>query len=266
MAIMSKTAAWAVLTLGLANPGAAATLQEATVAAFDAYIRQTEQRIAGQVSGKSSFLWSGASAARREQVMKGETAAQPWNSRPEIEVTGGLIHDWIGAVFIPGTNLITVLNLVRDYDNHYRIYAPEVIASKTLSREGDHYRVHLRLLKKKVITVVLNSEHDVQYYRDSPTRWHSRSYSTRIAEVDNPGAHNERELPPDDGHGFLWRLYSYWRFEERDGGVYVECQAISLTRAIPAGLGWLIEPIIRELPKESLVRTLEGTRQALAKR
>jgi hypothetical protein len=253
------------LALWTAGAGAAAELKSETLAAFDSYIRTTEARIANQVSGKRSFLWTDESAQRRDLVRKGQIVAQPWNSRGEAPVPSGLIHDWIGSVFIPGVSLDKVLAMVQDYDNHYKIYQPEVIASKTLQHDGNHYKIYLRLLKKKIITVVLNSEHDINYYPIGPTRLHSRSYSTRIAEVDNPGERDERELPVGAGHGFLWRLYSYWRFEERDGGVYMECQAVSLTRDIPTGFGWLIEPVIRDLPKESLMRTLEGTRQALKK-
>ena len=44
----------------------------------------------------------------------------------------------------------------------------------------------------------------------------------------------------------------------------MECEAVSLTRDIPTGLGWMIEPIIRDLPRESLVNTLQKTKEALA--
>jgi hypothetical protein len=121
----------------------------------------------------------------------------------------------------------------------------------------------LRLLKKKIMTVVLDTDHEVHYGRVDRIRWFCRSYTTRIAEVENAGKPNEKVLPPDTGYGFLWRLYSYWRFQERDGGVYLECRAISLTRDVPVGLGWIIEPIIQKLPKESLIHTLACTRQAL---
>jgi hypothetical protein len=123
----------------------------------------------------------------------------------------------------------------------------------------------MRLLKKKVITVVLDTEHDIHYFPVDATHCRSQSRTTRIAEVDNPGKPDERELPPGTGHGFLWRLDTYWRFEERDGGTWIECQAISLTRDIPTGLGWLIEPIIRSLPRESLENTLRETAAALGK-
>jgi len=251
------------LALWLVCAASAAELKKTTVEAFEKYIRATESRVAEQTTGQRSFLWADESRQRQEQVRQGQVLAQPWNRRGEVDVPDGLIHDWIAAVFIPGATLDATLALVQDYDNHYKIYRPEVIASKTLARDKNHYKIHLRLLKKKVITVVLNTEYDLDYFPLGSSRWHSRSYSTRVAQVEDAGKPQERELPVGKDGGYVWRLYSYWRFEERDAGVWVECEAITLTRDIPTGLGWLVEPIIRDLPREALVRTMEGMRGAL---
>jgi hypothetical protein len=242
-----------------------AELKPATVAAFDSYIRGTEARIDGQVRGTRAFLWADESPERVRRIRAGEVLSEPWRDQAEMPVPGGLIHDWIGAVFIPGASLAGTIRLVQDYDHHRNLYKPEVIDSKLLGRQGDDFKVYLRLLKKKILTVVLDTEHDARFFPLDARRCYSRSYSTRIAEVADAGKPGERELEPGHDHGFLWRLYSYWRFEERDGGVYVECEAVSLTRNVPAGLGWLIEPIIRNLPRESLARTLSGTRAALTR-
>jgi hypothetical protein len=137
--------------------------------------------------------------------------------------------------------------------------------SKILAHDGNSFKVYMRLLKKQVVTVVLNTTHDVRYVPVDATRWYSKSYSSRIAEVENAGKPSEQELPPGRDHGFLWRLNSYWRFEERDGGVYVESQAVSLTRNVPTGLGWLINPIIRSLPRQSLENTLRSAQKAALK-
>jgi hypothetical protein len=192
-----------------------------------------------------------------------------WRSRiaapGTIAVPGGLIHDWIGAVFIPRVTLGQTLALIQDYDHNQDNYKPEVLASRLVSRHGNDFKVHLRLMKTKVVTVILDTDYDVRYFPLGGGRCHSRAYSTRIAEVKDAGKPDERTLPPGQDDGFLWRLYSYWRFQERDGGVYVECEAISLTRAIPVGLGWLIAPIITTLPRESLANTLRETRVALQK-
>ena len=237
-------------------------LKPQTEQAFNRYVRETEARLDQQTAG-TQFLWTDAAADRQRAVRGGQIVVEPKNAKGDVSIPDGLIHDWIGAVFIPGATLERTLALVEDYDQHKRFYQPEVRDSKLLRRDGNEYKVFLRLLKKQVLTVVLNTDHDVRYTPLGPTRWKSESHSTRIAEVENPGDHDERELPPGRDHGFLWRLNSYWRFEERDGGVYVECEAVSLTRSVPTGLGWLINPIVRSLPRESLANTLRETRAAL---
>lgn len=260
---MKKFVWSAVLSAAVAMGARAVELRPETLAGFERYVRGAEDRIHARISGIGPFLWTDESAERRERVRRGEALAEPFQSRGGTAAPGGLIHDWIGAVFVPGVSLSKALALAQDYDRHAQIYSPEVVASRVISQQGNHYRVYMRLHKKKILTAVLNTEHEVEYNSLDAKRWYSRSYSVRVAEVENAGGRGERELPEDRGHGFLWRLYSYWRFEERDGGVYIECQVISLTRDIPSGLGWLIEPIVRDLPKESLLRTLEGTRRAL---
>jgi len=238
-------------------------LKPQTVEAFDAYIREAEAAMEQTMQTKGSFLWSDLNSDRSRAVQGGQVVAQFWGGRGPADVPNGLIHDWIGAVLIPGTTLKNTLALIQDYDNHKNIYKPEVIGSKLISHKDGDFQIYLRLLKKKIITVVLDTDHAVHYLALDGSREVCRSYTTRIAEVEDAGSPKERILPPDTGFGFLWRLFSYWRFQERDGGVHVECRAISLTRDVPSGLGWIIKPIIQKLPKESLTNTLEATRQAL---
>lgn len=236
-------------------------LKPRTVEAFNQYMQAAQARFDGSLRS-GPFLWVDASADRRRAVSEGKILAEPSKESGDIEIPDGLIHDWTGAVFVPGATLAQTLRVVEDYDNHKNIYRPEVMESRLLSRHDDDFKIFLRVLKKQVLTVVLNTEHDVHYVRLDGTRCYSKSFTTRIAEVQDPGP-NEHELPPGNDHGFLWRLNSFWKFEERDGGVYLECRAISLTRDVPAGLGWLINPIIRTLPRESLTNTLKATRRAL---
>ncbi|MGB6499584.1 MAG: hypothetical protein WBF09_21525, partial [Candidatus Acidiferrum sp.] len=135
--------------------------------------------------------------------------------------------------------------------------------SKIESRDGDHFRVFLRFRRHKVITVVLDTEHDIRYFHDAPGRAHSRSSAVRIAEVENPGKSDERELPPGEDGGYLWRMETWWRMEEGDGGVYLQSEVVSLTRDIPTGLGWLVGPFVTSIPKETLTFTLESTKKAV---
>ena len=238
-------------------------LNPPTLEAFNVYIQRAEMEMEQTLHGSEPFLWSERAPERSQEVGSGSIVVQFWSGRGPITVLNGLIHDWIAAVFIPDSTIDKIFEVIQHYDNHKNIYKPEVIASKLASRDGNDFQIYLRLRKKKIITVVLDTDHEVHYRPVDQARWVCRSYTTRIAEVDNAGSRDEQVLVPDTGYGFLWRLYSYWRFEERNVGVVVECRAISLTRDVPSGLGWAIKPIIKKLPKESLIHTLEATRQAL---
>ena len=244
-------------------PAWAADLKPATVVAYEKYVSQREKAIARDRLQAPRFLWLEQSPERLRQARAGQVVIDDWEGGPSRDIPDGMIQDWIGGIFIPGATLAQTLALVQDYDNHRRYYAPEVIDSRLIERNGDLFRIHLRVLKKKVITAVLDTEHEVRYFTLNEHRAHSRSASTRIVEIDDFGESTQRELPPGDDHGFLWRWNSYWRFDQRDGGVYVECESISLSRDIPFGLSFVVEPIIRSLPRESLRNTLENTRRAV---
>jgi hypothetical protein len=260
--------------LALPCPSAAAEPKPAALRGFEQYVQQTEQRIAGEVRAAGAFLWVDELPATRrdqarERLRRGEVVIERVERRPAgggISTPGAMIHHWMGTVLIPGATLAEVLRTIQDYDRHQEYFRPEVERSRTLRHDGNDYTVYLRLKRIKVITVVLDSEHQVRYLRLDAARAYSESHSTRIAELEHPGEAGERALPAGDDHGFLWRLNSYWRFLETSEGVYVQCEAVSLTRDVPAGLGWLIGPFIESIPKESLQFTLQSARAAVSGR
>jgi hypothetical protein len=266
----------AVEILGAQTPAVmSADLRPETVEAFDRYVRLTEARINGEVSQTEKFLYLDAlPPPRRSEVLaalkRGEIFMQRLQtldaSGQKMEAPDAIIHHWLGAVFVPGANLSQTMALVQDYNHHQDIYKPEVTRSRLLTHQGNDFTIYYRLRKRKVITVTLNTNHAVHYFPVDSRRWYSRSYSTRIAEVENADTPNEREKPVGHDGGFLWRINSYWKFAEKDGGVYVECESVSLTRDIPTGLGWLIKPFVTSIPKESLEMTMGSTRAALAGR
>ena len=259
------------VSVALAAEPPASRLKSETQEAFDRYVKQTEARNEAELKRGTALLWvDGLPEAKRAEayaaLKRGEVKMQKLETREKgetIPCPGGMIHHWTGVVLIPGAKLEDVLGVLEDYDRHSMYYAPDVERSKLESREGDHFRVYLRFRRHKVVTAVLNTEHDVDYFHDGPGRAHSRSSAVRIAEVENPGASDEREKPPGNDSGYLWRMETWWRMEEGDGGVYVQSEVVSLTRDIPTGLGWLIGPFVTSIPKETLNFTLEVTRKAV---
>jgi hypothetical protein len=226
---------------------------------YDAYIAATEARIQREVRS-ASYLWAERDPERWRRVREGEVVVEPWNQHGPSEFGNGLLHDWIGALFVPGTTLAQVTSFLQDYASHKNYFRPEVVDSALVGHDGDDWRIRYRIVKRYIITVVVNTDQTANYTPLSGTRLLSRSVATRIAEVKDAGEADERELDPRKDTSIVWRLNTYWRLEERDGGVYVECEAISLTRAAPHGLRWLVNPIIRSLPGASLAHVLEATR------
>lgn len=257
-----------VISLALAAmPATAADLSPRSVEAFNRYIEASEARMkAGE-----SFLWldtqpAAQRAKRLAELKQGGLLIERLRTRSggrDIDVPDALVHHWVGAVFVPGATVDDALALLQDYNRHGEIYRPAVARSKLISRDGDVFRFYLRFFQKKVITVVLNSEHEARFSRPGPDRAEGRIYSTRIAEVENPDTPQERELPVGRDGGYLWRLNTYWRLLERDGGLYIECESMSLTRGIPFGLGWIVGPFVTSVPRESLEFTLTTTRKML---
>lgn len=234
-----------------------------TLAAFDQHAAEAELAMQPCFCGETPSLWPELKPEVSQRIRDGQVHAEFRSGTGPIHVPEGLIHDWIGAAFAPGATLAETLALIQNYDNHKNIYKPEVIDSRLLSHLGNDFQISLRLRKKRLVTVVLDTCHDVHYTEISPTRWTCRSFTTSIREVEHAGLPKEVVSPDDAGYGYMWRLNSYWNFEERDAGVWFECRAISLSRDIPKGLAWIVEPIIRKLPRESLIQTLQATQQAL---
>jgi hypothetical protein len=215
-----------------------------TSRAFDQYILAAEKQLRD-----GAFLYSDAHPEAKTAARNGQTVVVEQRSG-EVLIPGGLIHDWLGFTFFPGAHLAGVRALMQDYGSYKRIYAPDVIDSKLLARDGDNFRVFLRMQNKQFITLTYDSEYEVGYSAPAADRMEIISRSMRIQQA-------------GDDQGFLWRLNSYWRFKEADGGVYAECRSISLSRGIPFGFGWL-RGVLEQFPRDSMVRTMEATRRAVA--
>lgn len=230
-----------------------ADLNSKTAQAFDAYVAKAGREMA---SGPIRVEAKAGAAAR----------VFTWGAEAAVEVEGGLVHDWGGAVFVEGVTAEQAVALLTDFARHSAIYAPEVSASRLLGKQGELYRSSMRLIRRNVITVVLDTEFETTYTRIAPNRWLGVVRSTRIQEVEDSGEPGERLKPADTGYGFLWRQNSWWVIEEREDGVVLQLRSASLSRDIPLGLAWAIKPMVTALPRESVAGMLEKTAAALKAR
>lgn len=249
----------APLLLCVLNAYPASTLTPEAARAFDRYAGSAE----GSMTDLEHFLRIDVDPAAKKKLRGGEVRIDSCGPPDDLEVPGGMIQDWRGVMFIPRATIKNVKAILQEYGNYKVFYKPEVVESKELAHQGNDYDIFLRLRKRQILTVVLNTEYHVRYVEPDPHHMYVTSRSSRIAEVRDPDRSLADEEPVGRDSGFLWRLNSYWRFEEADGGVYAECRAISLSRDVPLGLAWMVKGFVTKFPKESMQNTLRGTKAAV---
>jgi len=263
MKILSSGVTAIVLAAGSGfGPLHAAELQPAASAAWEAYVARADRQMLARVTSTGPFLWIDEAPDRSQRVQEGLILVAPGMGSGTRAVPSGLVHHWLAAAFIPRANLTDVLRIAHDYANYKRFYVPGVIESRLLP--GEEPSFSMRTLHRVLfITAVLDSQFATRDFQVAPTRWYIVADSTRVQEVENYGRPDEHILPPDRGRGFIWRLHTITRYEERDRGVYVEMEAIALSRDIPAAVRWLINPAVARFSQDELITSLRQTRDAV---
>ncbi len=258
-----------VLVALMAPPAHAAELTRETQAAWRKQVAATEARIDRELRSQGPFLALDREGAKdaaqtRAALRTGTVAVRNLEgadrSGEGLEVAGGTIHHWRGAVFIPNVGVDEVLAAVSDPGSRAAHRQEDVLEARVLSRSPNHLRLFLKLQRRVIVTATYNTEHDVVYGTHGPGRASSRSVATRIAEVLNPGERDERECPPGMDRGFLWGMNSYWRYQAVPGGVIVELESLTLSRGVPWGVGAVVRPLVDQVARESLTRTLVSLR------
>ncbi len=267
---------WALMSAALLLvPGAslieAAELHPETVEAWDAYVKATERRIAKELASPEKFLALDFQAEdkvrqERSKLFMGEIRITDVKSLDadgrKIKVPDGMIHHWRGSVFIPNVTLDDVYARVEN-PTIEDTRQDDVLDSTVFERTPESLKLYLKLQRSKIITVVYNTEHRVRFQRPDLDKAWSRSMATKIAEIENPNSGDEREKPEGHDRGFLWRMNSYWRYQQAEGGVIVECESMTLSRSIPAVIKYFVNPMINKVARESMHRTLDSMRTRL---
>ena len=242
----------------------AASLGPATSKAWDDYVEFVNRRMEQRLTRDRLFLWVDEAPEHLARVRAGEVLVSPTSAENPKRVPSGLIHDWIGAVFIPNATLADVTQVVSDYARYKDFYKPAVTQSKPIASGKETDRFSMLLINKSlVLTTVFDTDYESCFLRVDARRGYSISSTTRIQEVEEYGAPPQYLLPVGEGRGFIWKLFSIARYVERDGGVYVELNAIALSRDIPASFRWLVEPIVRRVSRGALLTTLQQTESAV---
>lgn len=247
------------LILFASTCGAEAPSPQAS-AAFDRYVRAVEARNSQDHSAPESFL-ADIDAEHAARLQQGEVIVERLSPPEGAALPGALLHDWRGTAFVRGATVQEFEQLLRNFAAYAAEFSPQVLAAKLLAARGDQLEMEMRVRQRNVITVTLDGTYEVRFGRlDAEHGW-STSQSARIEEI----GPNGQPLPAQAQHGFLWRLDTWWSYEQRDGGLYVQVETVSLTRSIPAGLGWVVGQYVENISRDSLAFTLRAACAAARK-
>jgi hypothetical protein len=254
-----------MLFLAVAARVGAAPTEEATTA-YNSYISQVE----GRLARKHQTTCVSLADADLARIRNGDLVVEQVSPGTNEKLPGAQLYDWRGTAFVAGAKPEDFVRLMKDYDAYPRTFSPEMLRARVVTHEGDDYQVIMRVRQKHILTAVLDITYDVTFGRGGSGGTVGQcgyviSRSTHIAEIDQAGTSQERALAPSEDHGYLWRQNNYWSYEERDGGLYIQIESISLSRSIPAGLGWAIGSFTKSIPRETLEFTLRSMRNALQK-
>jgi len=258
---------FSVLVLAFQGTASAANLEPATLKAWDDYVESASRRMQQRLGPDKTFLWVDESPDRLAKVRASEIVVLPMKPHIPEKVPSGLIHDWVGAVFVPHASIKDALAVLGDYAHYKDVFRPTVIDSRTIATSETKDRFSMVLMNKAFfLKTALDADYESRYVRVDDRRGYTVSSTTRIQEVEEYGAPAEHALREGEGRGILWRLFGVTRYLERDGGVYIEVEAIALSRDIPASLRWLVEPAVRRVSRASLSTSLQQTEDAVRSR
>lgn len=242
----------------------ALALPPETLAAFYAYVARVEARMDTETGSANTFLWiDNLPASRRQDVSRrlkrAKAVVEPGEGSGGgvVGVPSALIQHWSGTVFIPGVTLQQTLATLQDYERYPRLFKP-VLRAKIVEHQGEFYKLSIRAVQSKIVTTAMDLDTDIRYSTLDSTHVSARGYSTRIMGLRDHDTPQERQRPSVN----LWRLNHYARFEERDGGTYLEFEIVCLTRSVPTGLNWAIAPF-RQFVGSEFARALEATRSVV---
>lgn len=245
-----------------AGAGKAAGLNSDVHSAWDRYLEAAQAKMNARLRSGGCFLQAEENAGQMQRLKNGEIVVAPGADQNPKRIPGALIHHWIGAVFVPGVTLDELLATVRDYTQYGKFY-PSVVSAKLVNRSGPIDRVTtIEKHKAMFSNIALDADFTATYNELGNGRAYNISHGTRLQQIDNFGDGKQRELPPDASRAYLWRLDTITRYEERDGGVYMEIEAFALSRDIPASLRWLVERFVRQAAASAMATTLRQTRDA----
>lgn len=209
---------------------------------FQNYVAQFNQDIV-EPYVKTGKMWIDDSTCclHKAAFEHGKPVIEP---RENTEIANGSIHHFTVVMHLPGQTIANVRRIMQDYPNYPRYFKPDVgrgsgVKDPHSTPQDEHYISQLSLIQNTLwIAVSYDCTYDTHYRMLDAHHWESISTATDIREWRDPKDPAQGYLPEGDDHGFIWRTNTYWFVRDREDGIDLELDSITLSRPVPTGFGW----------------------------
>jgi len=239
----------------------AATVSAGTLHAWDEAVHHAKAELARQACSPDRFLWVDRQLNRSKMPDSGVTLSIYSPHGGGLAVPSGLIHHWIGTVFIANVRLFDAVTVLQDYGSYAEIYQPGVVESKLLNRAGEEFTYRLKFVQTGFgVKAGLVGDFRSKYFLLNSRTGYSVTEATDLVELQDSSGAVEQSLPMNKAHGYIEKVFTIVRYRESEGGVYVEVDTLTLSRGVPATVRWLIAPMIQRFSRHTMAATLESLR------
>jgi hypothetical protein len=211
-------------------------LDPATSKAFDDYIDRFEKTAIPDFTNNGK-LWI-------DHTHSVDSLTPVLEARENEDVAHGSIHHFSGFLHVNSGQIDAVRRVMEDYPNYVKYFKGDLGASSgsrmdDSSPADEHFHSKLLLVQSTLwLAVSYDTLYDSHYRRLDDNRWMSVSRSLNIKELRDPKNPEAGTFTEGEDHGFLWRTHTYWFVRQRNGGLDLEADSITLSRPIPTGFGW----------------------------
>lgn len=235
--------------------------KEETLRAWSEYIDRPNLSLADCSAASGPLVWTGGSSETWQRVQRGEIEI---TNRDARKVPQGLIHHWTGTLFVENATLDQAISVLNGYERYPQIYKPLFRRVDVLERNGETEKLNVVATQKAFGVIgAVETEEDLHRSMPNPNTLCIRADSVRVQEIADYGQPSEHVFPEAKRPGFVWRALIVERLEQKNGGVYIELQTVSLSRGIPVEFRWLVKPLTDELPRKMLLDMLTETKIAI---
>lgn len=227
---------------------------------WDHYVAAVRAQTDAECRLPAALLWVRKSEPRIRNVLSGAIVVDATEGAGHKATRDGTIHDWTGALYLPGITPGRVFSTLNATDGVPRLSGPAMIETEVVSRAPNAVRIAATSDEWTALSgYILRASYESVYVWPAPDRWWCLSRTTGVQQSAFWRlGQTKKQLAGIDG--YIRSLSCATLVAGAMNGSIIEVRALLLARSAPNLMAWLVNVIVRRLCRTVIVTTLRQTR------